>query len=192
MRRGIVYDYVTPPLYLYVIEVAKYLQRRRGDEGMRKTPEDRAVIQRLYQENAQKLYFVAWRIVQNEAKAEAAVYTCFRKLTEDLALCRNQDYENLERLSVILVKNAAVKMVDGHDGEGRKVKSHNQDVSDACMDRAVRKLDEDERHLLYLKHVMQLGLKKIGILLDMEPEEIEKKLFACREKIRAALEEMSA
>ena len=159
---------------------------------MRKTPEDRAVIQRLYQENAQNLYFIAWQIVQNEAKAEDAVYTCFRKLTEDFALCRNQDYENLERLCVILVRNAAAKMVDGHDGGGRKVKGHNRDVSDACMDRAVRKLDEDEKHLLYLKHVMQLGLKKIGILLDMEPKEIEKKLFACREKIRAALEEMSA
>ena len=159
---------------------------------MRKTPEDRALIQRLYQENAQKLYFVAWRIVQNEAKAEEAVYSCFQKLTEDFALCCNQDYGNLERLSVILVKNAAVKMVDGHDGEDRKVKGDDRDVSDACIDQAVKKLDEDERHLLYLKHVMQLGLKKIGILLDMEPKETEKKLFACREKIRAALEDMSA
>ena len=58
---------------------------------MRKTPDDGAMIQRLYQEKAQELYFIARSIVQNETKAEEAVYTCFRKLTEDFALCCNQD-----------------------------------------------------------------------------------------------------
>ena len=159
---------------------------------MRKTPDDGAMIQRLYQEKAQELYFIARSIVQNETKAEEAVYTCFRKLTEDIAFCRGQSFENLERLSVILVKNAAAKLVDRHAGVVRKVKAIDRDATDDHMDRAVSMLNEDERHLLYLQHVIKLSEKEIGSILDMDPKEIEKKLLACSEKIKAALEEMSA
>lgn len=167
---------------------------------MVKTPEDRAVIQRLYQENVKKLYFIARSMVQNKAEAEEAVCVCFRKLTENFVQYRNQDYENLVRLSVILVKNAAAKMADIRDTEVTKGKGNDLGKSEKCTDqeedcnmtRAVMMLKEDERHLLYLQHVMELRPKEISVLLDMEPKETRKKLLACSKKLKAALEEMSA
>ena len=63
-----------------------------GEESMLESKADKAVLQRLYRENAKVLYGIAWRIVQNEAEAEEAVCTCFGKLAEDFSHFREQDY----------------------------------------------------------------------------------------------------
>ena len=167
---------------------------------MRKTPKDRALFEKLYQKNAKKLYFVARRIVQNEEMAEEAMWRGFQNLTENWEQCSKLDYENLERLATILVKNAAAKMTDRHN-----VKTGQTKVTDwqktgklaeleeeNTLTQAVRQLSEDERNLLFMQHVLQFGPKEIGSLLDMNPKEAKKKLADCNEKIRTVMEEMSA
>ena len=166
---------------------------------MRKTPKDRALFERLYQTNAKKLYFFAWHIVQNDKMAEEALCVGFRKLTENWEQCSKLDYENLERLTTILVKNAAAKMTDRHNGEGGNAKVDRQIPGrslelegESTLTQAVGRLPEDERNLLFMQHILQFGPKEIGSLLDLDPNEARKQLEACNKKIRTVMEEMSA
>lgn len=163
---------------------------------MLKTKADRAVLQRLYQENAKKLYCVAWKIVQNKAQAEEAVCACFRKLAEDFSKLRCWEYKNLERLCVIVVKNVAMELAAKHgggvkraEGEMRSTSHKSKDSeSESVITQALRELEEDERNLLFMKYGLELGPKEIGRLFNMTSTEVQRRILNCSEKLVTALE----
>ena len=61
------------------------------------TEADKAVIQRLYEQSRQKLYYIAWNILHNEADAEDAVHVCFVKLADKFSKYSHLSYEELEK-----------------------------------------------------------------------------------------------
>lgn len=185
-----------------------------GEESMLESKADKAVLQRLYRENAKVLYGIAWRIVQNEAEAEEAVCTCFGKLAEDFSHFQEQDYKKLEILSIILVKNAALELAAKREGNAGKMQGKkpeavqnaqaqssitNQEKSSECCEshssksediiiQALQELEEDERCLMYMKYGLELETKEISKLLDMTPTETLEKLLDCSNKIVMILE----
>lgn len=49
---------------------------------MTKTKVDQTIVHKLYAENKQKLYFIAWRILKDEMRAEDAVHNGFLKMVK--------------------------------------------------------------------------------------------------------------
>ena len=170
------------------------------------TEADRDVCQKLYEENRQKLFRIANKIVQNRTDAEDAVHSCFSKVINNFEDYRNMSYEELVIMCQTIVKHDAIDIVrehkktvnftdEGHLGEDDVV-GLSPDILDQLIERhektlvtqAIMELKEDERELMYLQYVSELKPKEIAKLLDTTSGAVRKKTLRCRNKLAKILE----
>ncbi len=174
--------------------------------SMLETEAERDVFQKLYEENRQKLYFIAWKILRNEADAEDAVHTCFLKVADKFANYSHLPYVELVRLCSTVVRNAATDIAREYEKKGNFESGayHNSDgvpdispdVLDVLIERyekglvmqAIMQLTEEEKEFLYLQYGMEFKPKVIGELMDMTSASVRKKMFSCRKKVAKILE----
>lgn len=174
--------------------------------GLLKTEEDRVLFEKLYEENKQKLCFVARKVLNNEADVEDAVHTCFLNLAENFHKYREQSYVNLEKLCSVITKNAALDIVrhQGFEGTFSEIGEYMNDnlpnlSTDVLQDvllqeqeevlaNAIRKLTEEEKTLMYLRYGLWLKPKDIAELLHSSSMSVRKKTLKCRNKLAKILE----
>ena len=68
------------------------------------------IVQTLYEKSKNKLYYLAFDILQDENAAEDAVCSCFIRLLEIYDLYSYTSYQQLERLAALLVRHLAYSM----------------------------------------------------------------------------------
>lgn len=170
------------------------------------TEADRDVCQKLYEENKQKLFRIANKILQNTADAEDAVQICFSKIIDNFHNYRYMPYDELVIMCQTIVKHDAIDIIREHKktvnftggihlGEDDIV-SATPDILDMLVERyekdlvvqAIMKLSEDERELMYLQYVSGLKPKEIAKLFDTTSGVIRKKTLKCRNKLAKILE----
>lgn len=174
--------------------------------SMLETDSDRDVFQKLYEENRQKLYYIAWNILHHEADAEDAVHTCFFKMAEHFAKYRHLSYEDLVKLFSVAVKNAARDIARGYAkqgdffGEGNSGEEYIPDIGPDLLEQVIERyennlikqalmqLTEDEREFLNLQYGLELKPKDIATLMGMTPQAVRKKMLRCRNKVAKVLE----
>jgi len=170
------------------------------------TESDRDVFQRLYEENRQKLYYIARKRLQSEADAEDAVHTCFLKIAEKFADYRYQPYENLVRIACVAVRHASTDILRKYQ---KKASFTDEtvicgDIPDVAPDvleqligkveqslvaQALMELTEEERDILNLQYGMGLKPKAVGKMLGISSEAVRKKTLRCRNKLAKILED---
>ena len=174
--------------------------------SMLETDSDRDVFQKLYDENRQKLYYIAYKILHHEADAEDAVHTCFVKMAEHFAKYRHLPYEDLVKLCCTIVRHTATdttreyaKKGIFYDGVGQgedQIPDVLPDVLDQLIERcendlimqALMHLTEEEREFLNLQYGLGLKPKDIGSLLGMPSQAVRKKMLRLRNKLAKVLE----
>lgn len=167
---------------------------------------DRDVYQKLYNENRQKLYYIAFKILHNEADAEDAVHTCFVKMAEHFARYRHLPYEDLVKLCCTIVRHTATDtsreyakkgILNDEVGYGEgQIPDEAPDVLDQMIERyendlivqALMTLTEEEREFLNLQYGLGLKPKDIANLLKMPPQAVRKKMLRLRNKLAKVLE----
>lgn len=169
---------------------------------------DKELLQELYQRNKQKLYYMAWKIVQNDVAAEEAVHMCFLKLIENFHHYCDQPYENLEKLCGAIVINAAKDILrenfrsepfQTQEDTGfleQNIKDCTPDVLEQIIEQdektlivqALRELQPDEYRFLYLQYGLGMKPKEIGTLMEMPSSAVRKKMLRCRKKLAKILE----
>ncbi len=175
--------------------------------SMLETESDREVFRRLYEKNRQRLYYTAWKIVQNDDNAEDAVHTCFMRLADRYGRYRDQPFENLEKLCRVIVVNEATNITRAYArrGEFLDVCEMGEDslVDDAAdildqlivkydrelLSQALRQLTPDERHFLALQYELDIKPKDIGAMMNMTSGAVRKKILRCRRKLAEILED---
>lgn len=169
------------------------------------TEEDREICQKLYEENRQRLFRIANKILQNSADAEDAVQICFSKVMCNFACYRKMPYEELVILCQTIVKHDAIDIIREHKktvnftdefylGEDN-VASLAPDILDRLVEKyenglivqAIMELGEEERELMYLQYVSGLKPREIAKLLDTTSSVIRKRTLRCRNKLAEAL-----
>ncbi len=174
--------------------------------NMLETEDDRDVCQKLYEENKQKLFRIANKILQNTADAEDAVQICFSKIIGDFDTYRNMPYEELVMLCQTIVKHDAINIIREHKktvsftdemhlGED-EIEWSTPDILDQLVERyeqslvlqAIMELKEEERELMYLQYVSGLKPKDIAKLFSTTSSVVRKKTLRCRNKLARVLE----
>lgn len=170
------------------------------------TEEDREFCQKLYEENKQKLYRIAYAILHNTADAEDAVHSCFLKIIDNFEKYRNKPYREMVVLCRVIVKHNAIdimrerkKVVNFTDGlslgEG-DVANNTPDVLDLMVKsyerslvvQALMELEGEERDLMYLQYALNLKPKDIANLYNTKSSVIRKRAMKCRNKLAKILE----
>ena len=174
--------------------------------NMLETEDDRDVCQKLYEENKQRLFRIANKILQNTADAEDAVQICFSKIIGDFDDYRSMPYDELVILCQTIVKHDAIDIIRQHKktvnftdemhlGED-DVESFTPDILDQLIEhyeqdlvvQAIMELEEDERELMYLQYVSGLKPKDIAKLFSTTSGVVRKKTLKCRNKLAKVLE----
>ena len=170
------------------------------------TEYDRDVCQKLYEENKQKLFRIAYNVLHNTADAEDAVQSCFSKVIKNFERYRNKPYEELVIICQVIVKHDAIDSIreqkkkviftdEVYLGED-DIAIWTPDVLDELINRnekdlvlqAIMELDEEERELMYLQYVSEFKPKDIAKLFSTTSAAIRKKTLRCRNKLAKILE----
>ena len=170
------------------------------------TEEDKAVFEKLYQENLQKLFYVANKVLGNEADAEDAVHACFLNLAENFHKYREESYVSLEKLCSVITKNVALDVVrhkryetilsDNSDCWSDGLPDLNVDIlqdvlhkeKEEVLAKAMSQLTHEEQSLMYLRYGLLLKPKDIARILNSSSMSIRKKTLNCRNKLARILE----
>jgi len=174
--------------------------------SMLDTESDRDVFRKLYEENRQMLFGIAYDILRNKADAEDAVHTCFLRVADNFAKYRHKPYVALVKLCCTIVRHAATDIAR----EYQKKTTINNEMSDLMLEipdimpdipdqlieqyeghlitQALFQLEEDERDFLVLQYIWELKPKVIGELLGMSSGAVRKKMLKCRNKLAKILE----
>lgn len=173
---------------------------------MLETAADKVIFEKLYEENRQKMHFIARKVVHDETNTEDAVHNGFLKLANNFSKYRHKPYEDLVKICTIIVKNAAIDIIRENrkhrrfSGENGFTEDSVPDIApdildkiieqyeSALVDEALKELEEAEREILYLQYAAGFKPKEIGEMLDMTSAEVRKKTFVSRNKLAKILE----
>ena len=167
---------------------------------------DLALYQKLYEENKQKYYYTALKILHNETDAEDAVQNGFIKFADKYVKYRGQAYDNLVKLVHTIVKNEAWDIARDYErradffGESGYDEDNIEDAGPSILDCMVEEfeqkqlteallgLSEEERELLYLQYQLKLRPVEIGRAMGMTSNAVRKKILRIRQKLAEILE----
>lgn len=175
--------------------------------SMLETEADKILFERLYVEDRQMLYLIAFKVLGNVSDSEDAVHTCFLNLAKNFEKYRYESYENLEKLCRAIVKNAAMDIVrtrskltqfseeaelgeeaiidDGPDILEQLILKHDRKI----VFKALMGLTESERELLDLQYSLGMKPKDIAKIFNISSDAARARLLRCRAKLAALLEE---
>ena len=175
--------------------------------SMLETEADKQSFEKLYTENKQRFYFIAYKILQNETGAEDAVHTGFLKLAEKFAQYRCEPYDNLVKLCGTIVRHEAINIAreyqkmgdfwDRPDWDEDNIPDTAPGILDQLIAQyeidsltdAVMQLDEAERELLNLQYGMGLKPKEIAEFLGETSQSVRKRMLRCRNKLAKLLKD---
>lgn len=174
---------------------------------MARSKMDQTIVHKLYEENKQKLYFIAWRILKDEMRAEDAVHNGFLKMVKNFDKYHEQSYTNLVKMSCIIVRNAAIDMIreqeklcyfseeTGMNEDALADESEDlldaiiQDFDMEILKQSLSELPSEEKELIYLRYSIGLKPKEIGAIMNMSSAMVRKKLFCCRNKLAESMKQ---
>ena len=164
---------------------------------MIRTESDKKLFIKLYKENKQKFYYIAYKVLQNETDAESAVYAGLLKMVECFSSYVDEPYEKLVKLCCMVIQFQACKIQkaglgNAGDPETEAIpdmpeQSLNQYEPELIVE-AFRQLGEEELILLKMQYELELSPKNIGELLDMPAQSVTKRVQCCINRLVQVLE----
>ena len=167
---------------------------------------DKEIVRKLYQENANKLYYIAWRILKNEEESEEAVRNCVRELIHIFSKYPHHTYDELKEMSRVLVAKAAVDIALKKASDKPVTPKPEEELEDVPLIKprfhelivenneeqiknALKKLKADEKGFIYLRYGLGMDEKEIGELLNLSTALVKVKIGKCKIRFEEILEE---
>lgn len=161
--------------------------------------DERKFVEKLYKELNLKMYKTAFNIFKNKTDAEEATAQAFVKIMENIQTIMKLSSPQIHPYCVTIVKNESVNII-----RKRKnlVKTEDIDAFSEFADatsielefilnsdlelliKAIDKLMEEDRELIVLYYVKNLGYKQIGEILGITEEAAKKRGQRIIQKLR--------
>lgn len=171
---------------------------------------DKQLFQTLYEENRQRMYQVAYQILQDNGLAEDAVQNAFFKLAEKFSSYQKEEKELLAHLCLVLVKSKALDLQKKQnrlpllsfsetffDTEFSATSDQPEEIllqKEAeqelyhTLSQTLSTLSEKEYHILSLRHYHQFKSSQIAKLLNMTENNVNVSLHRIYKKLRKELQ----
>ena len=135
------------------------------------------LIQSLYENNRNTMYYLAFDILKYEEAAEDAVCNCISKLLEICNLYSHMSYQQLEQLAYVLIRYLAYSMP--------KAQSNKIQSSSECSEGFTR----EELPLLTLRYVYELKPYEIAKLTGTSQMLIRRKIRETKNRFYNSLKQ---
>ncbi len=173
--------------------------------SMADTPEEKTLIEQLYNRYSQMMYKIAFGILHQKLDAEDAVHNTFINLIQSRSLSKLGAADSYETKSYIIVsvKHAAIKIynkkkrVVTEDIDEHFELSDGMSVEDIALSAqsveeikaALSELSDKDYELLYLSAFRQKSTQDIADMLDLPYDTVRKQLYRAKQKLKKKIEE---
>jgi len=177
------------------------------------SPEEKDKVRALYEKYHNLMMYVAVQILKNQSDAEDAVHQAFLSLIKNCSKISKVECPETKHFCVIVTRN---KCYDIQRKQKREVLTENEDAFERTADfegelnqtsdlvsddpslfegcspavRALQKLNERYRTVLYLRYVDGYKTKVIAKMLGINEAAAQKMIWRAKEALKNALEEV--
>lgn len=166
--------------------------------------EDVQLIERLYEEHGKMLYYSAFRILRDRSLAEDALHQTFIKIIPNIHKIDENDKVKTRNFLLIVCRNVALNMLKERNringsceaADERELQDYSYDPSKIVIDKdstkriynVVKSLPTIYMDVLTLKIEYHYTRDEIAEILDIQPNNVKKRLAVARGKVAHALE----
>lgn len=162
--------------------------------------EDKLSFEELYYKYRQRMYAVAYSILQNNEDAEDAVQNAFIAIASNFKKIHKLSGQELKPLLVIIVRNHAINIYNGNKRRAERSAKYKDNRSHVDVNflenyeyeeliNVISELPVIYRDTIFLHFVHGFTPKEIGKMLDIKVEAVWKRLERARKLLRKALNE---
>ena len=154
------------------------------------------MLERMYKQYRQRMWYVAYKILEDESLAEDAVHEAFIRIARNLNKIEAMNQLQEKAYIVTIVRNVALTMVKEEANyfdfsEYQDLIVDKKEVEKQVLDKmelkayisAIHQLPEKYRDVLYLYMVQEHSIHEIAKLLDLSQEVVKKRIQRGRKKI---------
>jgi len=163
------------------------------------TAEDKSQFEDFYIKYRQKMYTVAYKILQNVEDSEDAVHEAFIAIADNFEKIKNFSCQELQSYIVIIVRNASINIYrkNKKDSEHLAEFDDNQPTINVNffenIDRdeliqAISKLPLIYKDVLFLHYINQYTTKEISKMLDISINTVWKRIERAKKLLKQELE----
>lgn len=157
--------------------------------------DDKKLFEYLYNEYRQKLYYIAYNMMNDENSAEDAVHDTYMKVINHIDKFYNITEDNIRNLIILILKNTVKDMFKKNrtapvplDEEEYQVKynlTFNEDYSCEKDDvkNCLNMLDEKYRTVLELKYWHGLKEREIAEILEIGTKAVNSRIFRAKKML---------
>lgn len=162
------------------------------------------LVERLYRDHKSLMFQIAFRILNDVSLAEDAVHQSFIKVIQNIHKIDETDVVKTRNFLAIICRNMALNILkkrsrlneNGEAAAEREWEDYRYDPSKIVIDKeSPRRIYETVRNLpaiymdvLSLKIDYHLSREEIAEILDIQPNNVKKRLAVARGKVAHALE----
>lgn len=158
------------------------------------SPEDRSKFELLYTEYRDIMYYVAFKILQNEQDAEDAVHQAFLKIAEKIEIVDGTICSRTQGYVITIVENKAIDMYR-YKQKHQTLELKEEDAGviieyDGCniLTKCMAKLPAKQRQVLLLKHYHGLSSKEVAKKMGLSEANVNKIDQRAKQKLRILCE----
>lgn len=166
------------------------------------TREDQASFQKLYEGIYRRLIYVAKGILHNLLDAEDIVHDVFTKVAKDYQKYRGKTEKEMLSLCIVMTRNSCINMIHKRErhketpieikdellgGENDPLEGIVKQENIATLERAILRLDIEDKNILTLRYYHGMSYKDIGKVLGMRTKTVDMRLYRIKKKLREVI-----
>lgn len=168
--------------------------------SMVETDDDKELVTKLYEKYRQRMYKLAYGILQNEHDAEDAVSTAFIRIIHNLHKISDFESAKTRGFVFIVTKNASIDVYNERkkhfhtDIDEKNIEAYNNledDILDKynydLVSKAIDRINESYRNILIMRYYYDLPLANIAQALGISENAVKHRLYRAQESLAKEL-----
>lgn len=166
------------------------------------TRADKISFQELYETTYRRLIFVAQGIVRNRLDAEDIVHDVYTRVAKDYPKYRNKTSNDMLSLCIVMTRNSCINTIRKRDRHRETPIAIREDIlgtekdplegvlkkeDEAMLERALMKLETEDKNILVLRYFHDMSYKDIGDMLGMRAKAVDMRLYRIKKKLREVI-----
>lgn len=166
--------------------------------SMLDSPEDKDLFEKMYIENRQDMYAVAYSVLKKKEDAEDAVHQSFLKIADNFTKISQMPCNELKAYIVIISRNTAINMYNSNKRRAERTAELTDDLSDPDYEylsedysrliAAIRQLPQIYKDVLFLYYLQGFSAKQTAVQLGLTANAVRQRALRARQMLREIIE----
>lgn len=161
------------------------------------TDEEKDIFEKIYRDNMQDMYAVAYAVLNNREDAEDAVHQSFLKIADNLTKISQMPCHEMLAYIVMISRNTAINMYNSNKRRAQRSETLNEAVDYVAsypqdsyteLVEAIKSLPQIYKDVLFLYCLQGFSAKETAKMLDITVANVRKRAARAKQMLSEILE----